>query len=89
MKIEGRSQKNMNARIFFLIGQSKIRSSTDFLLIPVPKSKVTVGELLTLMSSVISNRKSKIENRKSKIENGITSPFKKARIENLAVSASS
>ncbi len=50
MKIEGRSQKNMNARKKVFIWQSKIRSSTDFLLIPVLKSKVTVGELLTLMS---------------------------------------
>jgi len=82
LKIEGRSQKIMNARKIFFIWQSQIRSSTDFLLIPVSKSKVTVGELLTLMSSVIPNRK-------SKIEKGITSPFKKARIENLAVSASS
>ena len=82
MKIEGRSQKNMNARKIFFIRQSQIRSSTDFLLIPVPKSKVTVGYLLTLMSLVIPNRK-------PKIEKGITSPFKKARIENLAVSASS
>jgi hypothetical protein len=79
----------MNARKIFFIWQSKIRSSTDFLLIPVLKSKVTVGELLTLMSSVIPNPKAKSEKRKAKSEKGITSPFKKARIENLAVSASS